>query len=123
MAGFPRERRVRRSAEIRAIVTEGRRFEGPSLNLHLALGPDPAAPARGTVVVPRFGRNAVDRNRLKRRVREIVRLHLLDAPELVGGAFVIRTRPSAYERRFEELRSELLGTLERIAARRDSQRP
>jgi ribonuclease P protein component len=49
-------------------------------------------------IVPRHGRTAVDRNRLKRRLREIVRTRLL--PETLSEPpavdLVIRTRPSAY---------------------------
>ena len=45
-------------------------------------------------IVPRYGRTAVERNRLKRRLREIVRTRLL--PELPAVDLVIRTRPSAY---------------------------
>jgi ribonuclease P protein component len=45
-------------------------------------------------IVPRHGRTAVERNRLKRRLREIVRTRLL--PELPPVDLVIRTRPSAY---------------------------
>ncbi len=84
MAGFPRERRIHRAAEIRAIVAGGRRAEGPNLTIHASIAADRDVPARATVVVPRFGRTAVERNRLKRRLREIARLDLLDAPELRG---------------------------------------
>jgi ribonuclease P protein component len=45
-------------------------------------------------IIPRHGRTAVERNRLKRRLREIVRTRLL--PELPPLDLVIRTRPSAY---------------------------
>lgn len=114
MAGFPRGRRVRRDAEIRAIVASGRRLEGATLRVHVRLEPG-AGPARATVVVPRFGRTAVERNRLRRRLREIVRLHLLDAPELAGGAVVVKARAGAYARRYAELRSELLGLVGRLS--------
>lgn len=115
MAGFPRARRIHRPAEIRAIVVGGRTVGGPNLRLHLS---GPAAGdgiARAAVVVPRFGRSAVERNRLRRRLREITRLHLLDAPELAGTSFVVRARAGAYGRRFEELRSELLEILRGVA--------
>lgn len=108
MAGFPRERRIHRAREIRAIVSQGRTSDGPNLKMHVIANPEHASPARAAVVVPRFGRTAVERNRLKRRLRELTRLHLLEAPELLGGDFVVRARAGAYERTFGELRAELL---------------
>ncbi len=114
MAGFPRERRVHRAAEIRAIVAGGRSAGGPNLKVHVREEPDGNAPARGVVVVPRFGRTAVERNRLKRRLRELTRLHLLEAPELHGGAFVVKARAGAYGMKFAALRDELLGVVGRL---------
>jgi ribonuclease P protein component len=114
MAGFPRERRIHRAAEIRAIVGEGRRADGPNLRMHARLDADRSEPARATVVVPRFGRTAVERNRVKRRLRELTRLHLLEAPELGGGALVIKARAGAYGRTFAELREELLAVAARL---------
>ena len=61
-------------------------------------------------VIPRYKHSAVDRNRLKRRLRELVRLELL--PTLRPMDMVLRVAPVAYTRTFELLRSELL-----IAAR------
>jgi ribonuclease P protein component len=63
------------------------------------------------IVVPRYGRTAVDRNRLKRRLRELVRGHLLP----LDGAFdvVIWARHGAYELSFKALKA----TLTRLAAR------
>jgi ribonuclease P protein component len=61
------------------------------------------------VVVPRHQRSAVDRNRLKRRLRELVRLELL--PALRGGAPVdvaIRARREAYGASLDALRADVL---------------
>lgn len=117
MPGFPRERRIHRAAEIRAIVAGGRRAEGPNLRVHASIDPERNVPARATVVVPRFGRTAVERNRLKRRLREIARIEMLDAPELRGAAFVVRARRGAYGRTFAELRRELLRILHDLPGR------
>ena len=57
------------------------------------------------MIVPRHGHTAVDRNRLKRRVREIVRLQLL--PHLPAIDLVIRARASAYEQPCAALATEL----------------
>jgi ribonuclease P protein component len=117
VAGFPRERRIHRSAEIRAIVEGGQSGEGPNLRVHARVDLGRASPVRAVVVVPRFGRTAVERNRLKRRLRELTRLHLLEAPGLVGGDLVIKAGRGAYARTFPELREELLDVAERLARR------
>jgi ribonuclease P protein component len=57
------------------------------------------------VIVPRHGHSAVDRNKLKRRVREIVRVQLL--PTLPAVDLVIRSRPTAYEQPFAAIVTEL----------------
>ena len=117
MAGFPRERRVHRASEIRAIVAGGRSVDGANLKVHVNVDPDRAAPPRAAVVVPRYGRTAVERNRLRRRLRELVRLHLLETPELRGGALVVRARAGAYGLGFADLRAELLQLVEHLVRR------
>lgn len=55
--------------------------------------------------MPRYKHSAVDRNRLKRRLREIGRRSIL--PELPPLDLVIRARPEAYGASFAELDGEL----------------
>jgi ribonuclease P protein component len=55
--------------------------------------------------VPKFGHSSVERNRLKRRLREIVRTELLTDMPLVDA--VVRIRPSTYSASFSELREGL----------------
>ena len=57
------------------------------------------------MIVPRHGHSAVDRNQLKRRIREIVRVQLLR--HLPPVDLVIRARPSAYELSFAAIATEL----------------
>jgi ribonuclease P protein component len=57
------------------------------------------------VIVPRHGHTAVDRNKLKRRLREIVRVDLL--PHLPAVDLVIRARPTAYDQPFDPHATEL----------------
>ncbi len=66
-------------------------------------------------VVPRYKHSAVDRNTVKRRLRELVRLHMLDPLQARPPLdVVIRAFPSAYDRDFDALRSELLQALKRL---------
>lgn len=64
-------------------------------------------------VVPKYKHTGVDRNRLKRRLRELIRLDVL--PELPPMDLVIRVLPVAYTRNFETLRAEVLQAVRRIA--------
>lgn len=75
----------------------------------------PAAFARAGLIVPRHKQTAVARNRLKRRLREIVRREVL--PDLDAAALrvdlLVRVRPEAYRADFDTLRAELRGWTER----------
>ena len=64
------------------------------------------------IVVPRHGQSAVLRNRLKRRLREIVRQDFLHGER--GLDVVIKTAPAAYAATFAELRTEMNGALSRL---------
>jgi ribonuclease P protein component len=55
----------------------------------------------------------VERNRLKRRLREIVRIELLPLMSRPADV-VVRTGPRAYEASFETLRTELVAGVSRI---------
>jgi ribonuclease P protein component len=58
--------------------------------------------------VPRYKHSAVDRNRLKRRLRELVRRRLLAAlAELPAVDLVIRASPTAYQTPFGALAAEI----------------
>ena len=57
------------------------------------------------IIVPRHKHSAVDRNRLKRRLRELVRTRLL--PSLPSCHVVIRARAEAYDDDFATLARQL----------------
>ena len=67
------------------------------------------------MVVPRHRRTVVDRNRLKRRLREVLRRDVLPAIRNRGIAadVLVRARSEAYEASYAELRNELMSWLER----------
>ena len=65
------------------------------------------------IVVPRYKHSAVARNRLKRRLRELVRLEWL--PALPPMDVVVRVIPPAYDRDFDALRHEMRHARERLA--------
>jgi ribonuclease P protein component len=87
-----------------------RRSCGP---LDVFLRPAQAAGPRVGIVVPKHGRTIVERNRLKRRLREILRTQWLPdergrvAAEGGGRDLLVRVRPTAYAAGFEELATAL----------------
>ena len=54
----------------------------------------------------------MDRNRLKRRLREIIRQDVL--PSATGVDIIVKTAPSAYAVPFADLRVEMNGVLGRV---------
>ena len=68
-------------------------------------------------VVPKYKQSGVARNRLKRRLREIVRLELLPVLHAAGDTrdIVFRVFPSAYGRDIATLRGEVLQAMRRLA--------
>lgn len=112
---FPRRARIRSTDEIRAVFREGTRHRaGP---LELFVRESPSGRARAAFVVPRHGRSIVRRNRLKRRLREIVRTGWLPRAHREGPSLdvVVRARPGAYEASFDRLRGALESRLEAVS--------
>lgn len=62
--------------------------------------------------MPRHGHTAVNRNRLKRRLREIVRQDVLPAEAPLD--IIVRTAPAAYAAPFDVLRAEMRGVIGRL---------
>jgi len=73
--------------------------------------------ARAAVIVGKHGHTIVERNRLRRRLRELVRLKILSAAK--ENDIVVRAFPSAYDSSFEQLSKEIddvIGMLHEPAA-------
>jgi ribonuclease P protein component len=73
--------------------------------------------ARIGIIVPRYKHTAVERNRLKRRLREIMRQHVL--PNLASSAMdvVVRALPAAYDASFANLVRDVSGGMQRATSR------
>ena len=75
----------------------------------------PVAHPRVGVVVPKHRHNSVDRNKLKRRLREVLRLEVL--PRLADAKadfdVLVRARREAYAASYEQLNDELTEFVEK----------
>jgi ribonuclease P protein component len=117
---LPRERRVTRSAEIRAVFRRGKR--SGTAHTDVFDSPSPAAFSRVGVVVPKYRHTAVARNAVKRRIREVLRVEVLPRLDAAGcGADVlVRARREAYDATYTQLRDELVRWAERRCLRGSS---
>ncbi len=104
----PKRRRLSRSAEFERVYRQGRSKGNRFLVLYAFPREDGAdeedGPRLGLSVSRRVG-GAVDRNRVKRRLRHLVRSRLAALPE--GTDLVVRTQPGAADRSASELADDL----------------
>jgi ribonuclease P protein component len=113
--------RIRRSADFADTIRTGRRSGRGAVVVHLTVSnasapePVPAAeehdsrPARAGFVVSKAVGNAVHRNRVRRRLRHLVRDRLPALP--AGAALVVRALPGAADRSYAQLGADLDGAL------------
>lgn len=89
----------------------GKRFRTEHLDLRAIASP--VSHPRVGLIVPKHKRTSVERNRLKRRLREIVRVDVL--PGMAAIDLVIRARPEAYGASMMLLRSEVVRGADRLS--------
>jgi len=110
---LPQRSRMRRPAEFRLAVRVGRRAGRPLLTGHLfvpdaAGGPEgvrSGAPAKVGFIVSRAVGSAVVRNRVKRRIRDLMRGYVGSLPG--GCLLVVRANPAAATARQADLAADL----------------
>jgi len=109
---LPRSRRITRGGEIRALFRGGKKSRTAHLDVFASASPAPRS--RVGLVVPRHRHSIVERNLVKRRIREALRLEVLPRLNAAGLAqdVLVRARREAYDASFEALREELIGWLE-----------
>lgn len=115
---LPQHSRMRSPEEFKRTMRAGRRAGGATLSGHLLLaaGPVPeyAVPKVGFVVSRAVG-SAVVRNRVKRRLRELMRGRIASLPG--GCLLVLRAHPAAAGVRQADLAADLDLVLERLLRR------
>ena len=116
--------RLSSADEFRAVTRGGARSARSHVVVHLSqLTQGEDAPRVGFVVSKRIG-NAVVRNRVTRRLREIIRPHLATLP--AGSAIVVRALPGIDEQPFSALKDDVDSALDsasgKLARRREAAR-
>jgi ribonuclease P protein component len=114
-ASHPRRLRLTRGSDLQRVLREGKRVRTEHLEVRVlaSLLHHP----RVGIIVPKHRRSIVERNRLKRRLREITRCDII--PGIAGRRIdlVVRAGPGAYGVTFETLRAELTSGVRRAAER------
>jgi ribonuclease P protein component len=95
---------------LRDVLREGKRIRTEHVELRVVASL--LRHPRIGFIVPKHGRSIVERNQLKRRLREIVRLNVLKRIPPVD--MIVRAQPAAYDASFAALEQELLRGRERI---------
>jgi ribonuclease P protein component len=114
--GLPREARIRLGSEIRELLERGKRKRTKDVDVFFAASP--ASRSRLGLIVPKHGHRIVDRNRVKRRLREIGRRTLLPALEEAGVRtdVLLRARRTAYEADFVRLERQVKEVVEDLCS-------
>jgi len=106
MQGFPKSQRLLRHSDFRRVYGEGRRYFAAHMTVFYV--PRQAAADAGWRVGYTVGKvlgGAVERNRMKRRLREAVRLSEFGSG--VAADIVIHPKPSLAARDFSAVRNEI----------------
>jgi len=103
---FPKSRRLLRHADFQRVYSEGRRHFAAHMTVFYLLRKNPASGGwRVGFTVGKVLGGAVERNRLKRRLREAVRLSGFEPA--MPADIVIHPKPSLRAADFSRLRNEI----------------
>jgi ribonuclease P protein component len=103
-----------RALDIELVKRTGKRVKSGLLDVRVTASP--SSSARVGIIVPKYGHIIVERNRLRRRIREIVRVRMLPLLRSVPPTDVLlRALPRAYSASFEVLQREIDEVVARIS--------
>jgi ribonuclease P protein component len=107
---FNRSERLHLQRDFRRVFKTGRRLAHPAVFIYTSLRPDGTKTRRLGLVTSRKVGGAAERNRVKRRLREIFRLNKYGLAEGIDIIFV--PRPGISKLNFAELKKTVLGLLQ-----------
>ena len=111
-AGFPKKTRLLKHSDCERVYKTGRRHFGTLMTVFFVGRAGGGSPRVGFTVSRAMG-GAVERNRIKRRLREAVRLQLAAFP--VSADVVINSKKSALQAEFADLQKEIASAFAAIA--------
>ncbi len=114
-AAWPPSRRLLRRVDIRAAYDHGMRRSSPHFTL-FAVPSAGLAPRFGITVSSKLG-GAVERNRIRRRTREMLRRYCVNQAPGTGFDVVINPRPSVAHADFQLLAGELAELVRRATVK------
>ena len=97
-----KEFRIKKNKEIETLLSQNKRVGNSQFSLYYAFKTD-ALHFRFAISVPKKYGNAVERNRIKRRIREVIRL--ADIKEKVD--FFVIVKPVAKTSSYDDIRQSL----------------
>ena len=109
--------RIRSGDDFRRVFKAGVRVRSGHLMAHSLIDRDDSHAARVGFIVSKAVGNAVRRNQVKRRLREIMRVRREGMDP--GTLFVIRALPQASEAEFSELESEVVMLMDKAQKKLD----
>ena len=120
--GLPAASRITRTRDIRALLRKGKRKKTSHLDVFF-LSSGGTLPRLG-VVVPKHRHRVVDRNKVKRRLKEIGRREILPRMREAGqcGDLLVRARKEVYGASYQQLRRELIEIAEELCSGQPSWR-
>ncbi|MEX0979816.1 MAG: ribonuclease P protein component [Gemmatimonadota bacterium] len=114
---LPRSARIRQTRDIRHLLRRGKRRKTSHFDVFFASREDLQQPRFG-LIVPKYRHTGVERNLLKRRLRDVARRELLPRFRASGVSIdvMVRARRDAYGARYRDLKEELVEAAEAICS-------
>ena len=108
---FPPTMRLKRRSEFRRVFQDGIVWKGPSFSLHVL--PGDTGKCMGIVISRKWG-NAVERNRMKRKLREAFRRNATWIPD---ASIIVKPATRAREASVADLGEALVTAVRQIVRR------
>lgn len=105
-----KDNRLKKKKDFEKVLSQGRNLKEDFLFLKI-INNELDNNRFGFIVSKKVSKKAVERNKIKRRLREIVRLSDLNNLKKIDGVFI--TLPAIREKTFKEIKKEVLSLLKK----------